>query len=810
MKPSRKLKHALFGRSISRDLTISLITIALLATSAISLYSYHRQTSKILLTLNEKADETISRIVNILAVPLWNLDHSSIALVGSTFVENDFVTRIKITDFRGAILFHKDKGEQLSETIKRTESILYNGQILGKAELALSLKSYSASLNRLLAVSILSTLAAVLVVALATGILLKIFIRKPLDALLRGADRVAKGEYSHAFEDIRQKELLDIIERFRVMSSEVESRETALNRINLELKRAEKKYHDIFMNAQEGIFQLSWSKGMLSANPAMARMLGYDTPEELIADVDETSKLYVKQEAQQEFRSLIAEQGSVKDYETQLFSRDGNHVWCIISAQTIRDDNSGEEYLEGSVFDITLRKKMEDELRHKAQHDPLTGLANRTVCLDRIQRALTRNSRRKSYHYSVVFVDLDRFKTINDSYGHNFGDKLLVEVSKRLLNCVRDLDTVSRIGGDEFLVLLEELESPRMAIQVVNRIRKELNQPTIINDREVHLSASIGIVLDAHGETQPKEIIHQANIAMRRAKKSGKDRIKVFTPRMMDRAILLLTLENDMDLAIARNQFFLEFQPIISIKNGVSLHGFEALVRWNHPTKGVLSPMDFIPLAEETGKIVDLGSLVLNQACKTLAAWREEIPEARNLSLSVNVSGRQFIQTDLVPKVKKTLQDTGVPPESLRLEVTETAIMDNSKAVVDKLTQFRNAGIGISVDDFGTGYSSMSYLQRLPLDTLKIDLSFVREMDEAQENLEIVMTIINLAHSLGLEVVAEGVEKTEQHEILSQLGCEYLQGYLYSKPQPEEKARETIMRLAEGDSYFNIGLTKKS
>ncbi len=738
-------------------------------------------------------------------MPLWNLDHSSIKLVASTFAENDFVKHIRITDFRGTRLFEKDKKDLASLTIQRSKEIIYNGQVIGRAELILSMKTYSASLNKLLAVSILSTLAAVLVVSLATGILLKIFIRKPLNALLRGADRVAKGEYSHSFDDIRQKELLEIIERFKVMSSEVESREKALSRMNLELKRAEKKYHDIFMNAMEGIFQLSWSRGIISANPSLALMLGYDSPEELIQSVRNPIKLYVDQQDHQKFRDLLEKNKSVKDFETQLFSKNGNKVWCLISAQTISDENSGEEYLEGSIFDINLRKKMEDELRHKAQHDPLTGLTNRTVCLDRIQGALKRNTRRTNYHYAVIFVDLDRFKTINDSYGHNFGDKLLVEVSKRLLSCVRSLDTVSRIGGDEFLLLLEELESPRMAIQVVNRIRKELRHPAVISEREVQLSASIGIVLDAHSENKPEELIHQANIAMRRAKKSGKDRIKVFTPRMMDRAILLLTLENDMDRAIAQSQFFLEFHPIISNKNGSGLHGFEALVRWNHPTKGILPPMDFIPLAEETGKIVDLGALVLKQACRTLAKWRAELPEAQDISISVNVSGRQFIQTDLVSRVKNILQSTGVPPECLRLEVTETAIMDNSESVVDKLKQFRNAGIRISVDDFGTGYSSMSYLQQLPLDTLKIDLSFVRQMDESPENMEIVMTIINLAHSLGLDVVAEGVEKHEQHQALSQLGCEYLQGYLYSKPQNEEKARNTILNIAQGGSVFNMG-----
>ena len=439
-------------------------------------------------------------------------------------------------------------------------------------------------------------------------------------------------------------------------------------------------------------------------------------------------------------------------------------------------------------LDISGRKRLEEQLRHQALHDPLTGLANRTLCLDRIRQAIERTKRRPGYTYAVLFVDLDRFKVVNDSMGHKFGDVLLVETAARLQECVRDLDTVSRLGGDEFVLILEELESPRRAVQVARRVRQALNREYELGQRSMRLSASIGMVLDTRLYRAPEDVLQNANLAMHKAKDMGRDRFKVFTHRMLDAAVQRLNLESGLRRAIAEDELFLVFQPMVRLGREVSLYGFETLVRWRRQDGTIVGPAEFIPLAEESGIINELGLWVLRQACRTYVEWCSRHPEVARLALSVNLSGRQFAQPDLVGQVRRVLQETGMPPERLKLEITETALMENAARAVERLLALRDLGIRLSVDDFGTGYSNLIYLQQLPLDHLKIDLSFVQGMDVNKENVEIVKAVISLAHTLGLEVVAEGVERPRHHEILTLLDCEYGQGYLYSPPLLEEEA----------------------
>ncbi|MCM0754639.1 EAL domain-containing protein [Desulfovibrio aminophilus] len=447
--------------------------------------------------------------------------------------------------------------------------------------------------------------------------------------------------------------------------------------------------------------------------------------------------------------------------------------------------------------DISARKRLEEQLRHQALHDPLTGLANRTLCLDRIRQAVERSRRRPGYNFAVIFVDLDRFKLVNDSMGHKFGDTLLVETGSRLLECVRDLDTVARLGGDEFVLVLEELEAPRRAIQVVRRVREVLGREFQLGQRVVQLTASIGVVVDTRHYRAPEDVLQNANLAMHRAKEMGRDRFKVFTNRMLDAAVHRLNLESGLQRALAESQLFLVFQPIVRLGRDYGLYGFEALVRWRHPDRGVVGPSEFIPIAEESGLIVELGLWVLRAACRTFAQWLGSVREASELTLSVNLSGRQFAQADLVNSIRRVLQETGMPANQLKLEITETALMENASRAAERLQALRDLGIRLSVDDFGTGYSNMIYLQQLPLDLLKIDLSFIQKMDVNRENVEIVKAIISLAHTLGLEVVAEGVERSRHHEILGLLDCEFGQGYLYSPPLAEPDARTFIREFRD-------------
>jgi len=434
--------------------------------------------------------------------------------------------------------------------------------------------------------------------------------------------------------------------------------------------------------------------------------------------------------------------------------------------------------LENTVAEL---KKSQDALHHNSLHDALTGLPNRRYLLERIGQALIRAQRREAYFFGLICIDIDRFKLINESYGHSFGDQLLVEFKNRLLQCLRPLDTLSRLGSDEFLLLLEELSAPRDAVTTAKRIRLALSAPFHIDGKALQISASFGILVSPADFDQPEDVIRSATIAMYKAKEGGRDRFKVFHHRMLTQAMELMTLETDLRRAVVENEFFLHFQPILRLADK-QLVGVEALVRWNHPQRGMVMPGSFIHLAEDTGLIVNLGRIVFQEACIALASWLERDLLPPGFRISVNISGRQFRQPDLVEFMRRTLESWQVPANRIKAEITETVIMENAPGAVDKLNKLKELGITLSIDDFGTGYSSMSYLQRFPLDNLKIDLSFVRMMDVAPENIEIVKAIINLAHNLGLEVVAEGVETVLQEQTLMGLRCDYAQGFLYSKP----------------------------
>uniref|UniRef100_I2PXF5 PAS domain S-box/diguanylate cyclase (GGDEF) domain-containing protein n=1 Tax=Desulfovibrio sp. U5L TaxID=596152 RepID=I2PXF5_9BACT len=434
----------------------------------------------------------------------------------------------------------------------------------------------------------------------------------------------------------------------------------------------------------------------------------------------------------------------------------------------------------GLVSDITDRKQLENQLAHMAFHDPLTGLPNRSLCLDRIRQAIERSKRRENYQYAVIFLDLDRFKVINDSLGHHMGDRLLEGVSRRLRDCVRGLDTVARLGGDEFVVLLEETGSNREIIRIVKRIRTAVSDVFDLCDHDIHVTCSMGIVISPALYDKPEELLRNANIALHRAKGQGRNRFKVFNTRMLEDAIRLMDLENDLRLALKRGEFFLDYQPILALRSR-RLSGFEALVRWRRPGKGVASPMEFIPVAEDTGLIVPLGLWVLREACATMADWQKRFPEAERLSMSVNLSAKQLAQPTMVEEVERILRATGLDPRTLKLEITESVIMDNPEMSILRLKRLKELGVRLSVDDFGTGYSSLSYLQRFPIDTLKVDRSFVSDI-ETSENRKIVGAVVALAHSLGLDVVAEGVELETQSDVLEGFSCEAGQGFLFSRP----------------------------
>jgi diguanylate cyclase (GGDEF)-like protein len=441
--------------------------------------------------------------------------------------------------------------------------------------------------------------------------------------------------------------------------------------------------------------------------------------------------------------------------------------------------------------EIAQHKQTQQLLLAQALHDALTGLPNRTLFMEHLQKALQRSYRNQDYLFAVLFIDLDRFKIINDSWGHAVGDQLLIAIAKILKGCSRDVDTVARLSGDEFTILLEDLQDFQDAIAIAERVLDQLTSPIHLQERKVFSGASIGIVLGSTNYQNGIELLRDADIAMYRAKALGKGRYAVFDQEMYAQTIHLSQLETDLRLAIERQEFVLNYQPIVSLKTR-QITGFEVLLRWQHPQTGLISPSDFIAIAEDTGLIVPIGEWVLHEACRQLRIWQSKFPHASSLHLSINLSSRQIQQFDFVEKLAQILTDTGLNGENLRLELTETMLMDRGEKTIELLSQIKEQNIQLSIDDFGTGYSSLSYLHRFPIDTLKIDRSFVSLINAEGENCEIVKTIITLAHSLGMKAIAEGVEMPHQVTHLSRLGCEAAQGYFFSKPLNLQLAESII------------------
>ncbi|OGR40382.1 MAG: hypothetical protein A2051_11935 [Desulfovibrionales bacterium GWA2_65_9] len=441
------------------------------------------------------------------------------------------------------------------------------------------------------------------------------------------------------------------------------------------------------------------------------------------------------------------------------------------------------------VEDITARRQAEETLHERTFQDPLTGLANRALFLNRLDQAMERSRRRLNYLYAVVFLDLDSFKPINSSLGYASGDKVLCTVAERIQSIARGLDTVSRCGPDEFALILEELKTPGEALRVARRIGQELRKTLEMDGHMLHFTASMGVVLGPAEYAQPEELLQDAALAMEHARALGGGKIKVFKWAMRKRAQYALTVHQSLHNALEREEFRLHYQPIFTLADN-SLAGFEALIRWQVADR-LVPPNDFIPHAEQTGLIVPIGSWALMEACREAARWERDFALPKNFSIAVNLSAKQFAQPDLLRHLARALDETGLDPSRLKVEITETLVMQNPESMVHKLRGLREMGTKVSIDDFGTGYSSLAYLQRFPINTLKVDRSFVSDMD-AFENLVIVRTIVSLAHNLGLDVVAEGIETERQRDFLADLSCECGQGYLFSRPLPQDRALEML------------------
>jgi Amt family ammonium transporter len=683
---------------------------------------------------------------------------------------------------------------------------------------------------------------------------------------------------------------------------------------------AQARYRRIFDNAVEGIFLTTPDGRYLDVNPALASIYGFATSDALITHFkDIKHQLYVEPKRRDQFIRLLERDKRVIGFESQVRKRDGEVIWITENARAVYDGDGGISYYEGTVMDITDRKRAENDLEiqrayfsqlfanspqaiviidtrrnvvncnagfeqlfgyravdiigfgmralivpdelqvecenmrnvildgrtvqgetsrrhrngtlipvdmigfpvrvgtaingivyiyqdiserksfeaqitHQAFHDALTGLPNRTLFGERLERALERSRRRPELFYAVLMIDLNKFKAINDSLGHPVGDQLLIEVGKRLTSCVRTVDTVARLGGDEFAIILEEFPSRKELLKIARRTHSVLCEPLVLCGNDITPGASIGIVPRMADYTSAEDVLRDADIAMYRAKQLGKG-LMLFDQRMHQELVESINLEAELREVLATDGLTLHYQPIVTVDEE-QLQGFEALVRWDHPLRGMVPPDRFIPLAEETGLIVDLGKWVIAEACRTLKRWQETLPGTRHLTMSVNVSCRQFSKPGLVDHVMAVLHQHNLDPACLKIEVTESVLMHDLDRMVMELNRLRALGVRIAIDDFGTGYSSLAYLRRMPIDHLKIDRSFISGFAGTGENDQIVRSIITLARSLGLTVIAEGVENREQLERLRTLNCDQAQGFMFSRPVDERRAREQILRGA--------------
>lgn len=557
------------------------------------------------------------------------------------------------------------------------------------------------------------------------------------------------------------------------------------------IKESPERFRSAFDHAAIGMALVSPEGRWLQVNRSLCELLGYTERELMATD-------YLKVIHPNDHSAVMA---NIKDLmrgkipscqtETRYIHKQGHDVWALWSASLTRDGFTKSPHLIFQIQNITDRKQAEERLLHDAFHDALTSLPNRALLMDHLKLALARSERNEKTMFAVIYLDLDRFKVINDSLGHMIGDQLLVGIARRLENILRPGDTIARLGGDEFTILLEDIQDRNYVTQIAERIQTEISAPFSLSGREVFTTVSIGIAISSKDYKQTEDILRDADTAMYRAKALGKARYEVFDKGMHDQATQLLQVETDLRRALEREEFFVFYQPIMSLESG-ELRGFEALVRWRHPLRGFISPNEFIPVAEETGMIIQIGEYVLRESCRQMQKWQVVLPSDPPLFISVNLSVKQFAQPDLVEKVASILEETKLDAKHLKLEITESAVMENVEDATDLLTRLRALGLRISMDDFGTGYSSLSHLRRFPIDTLKIDRSFVTQMAEDDENAEIVRTIVGLAQNLGMDVVAEGVETPEQIATLKSLGCEYGQGYFFSKPLDFQRAEQYI------------------
>jgi diguanylate cyclase (GGDEF)-like protein/PAS domain S-box-containing protein len=569
-----------------------------------------------------------------------------------------------------------------------------------------------------------------------------------------------------------------------------ESLEQKIAERTRELRESEIKYRTIFENSGAATVIIEKDLTISLANSVFVNFSGFNRGEV------EFKKSFFDFLDDKSHRRILNSEGFLsneQNLECKFTNRERELKDILISIAPI----PGTDKNVASITDISKLKEAERQISHQAFHDNLTNLPNRSLFMEHLNMAIKRGKRRDDYNFAVLYLDIDRFKLVNDSLGHHVGDNLLVAFAERIQESLRESDTLARLGGDEFAILLEDMEQNNYANLVAERLQQELKRPFMVNGKEVFAPSSFGVVKDTKNYDLPEDIIRDADSAMYHAKEKGRSQYKVFDRKLHEKALHLLQRETDLRKAIHKKEFETHYQPIVSLKTR-SVVGFEALIRWNHPQLGLIYPGSFVSIAEETGLIIPITRLMVEEACRDLKIWQERIKDIQKLTMNVNISSRHFLQPGLLNDLKEVLNKIDLPPDHLKLEITETALMEDVEETVRLVNRMRDYGLQIVIDDFGTGYSSLSYLQRLPIDTLKVDRSFVSRIQNTPDgNRNIVEAIISLAHRLDMVVVAEGVETLEQYTILLDMNCQFGQGYLFSKPLTKPLVDELIDEMLD-------------
>ncbi len=571
---------------------------------------------------------------------------------------------------------------------------------------------------------------------------------------------------------------------------------SALRETEKRLHDCEERYALAAKGANDGLWSWDLDRDAMHLSPRWCALVGLE-PEERHASPEEWWRRIHPDDVERvraELDAHLSGKSETFEIEHRMVHNQGRYLWVLTRGEAVRDVHGAPARIAGSLTDITKQKLAEERLRHDALHDDLTGLPNRSMFMDHFGRVLERARRsEQTFQFAVLFLDFDRFKRINDSLGHLVGDQLLIAIARRLGSCVRPSDTVARLGGDEFAVLLERVAGVTGATRLAERVHQALREPFRVSGLEVFITASIGIAVASRTYERPEDILRDADTAMYRAKAAGKARHEVFDEAMHARAIEQLKLEVELGLAVKRKEFCLRYQPVVSLEDGRPV-GVEAFARWQHPNRGLLAPVSFLSVAEESGLIVDIGWWIFREACTQMKAWQDRFQSARSLAIHVNLSGKELFQPELPERIEAVLAETGLKPEHLVLDIPENVIMHKAESSVTILGQLKSLALRIHLDDFGTGYSSLGYLHRFQIDTLKIDHSFIRHLRSGGENWKTVRAIVSLAKNLGMDVIAEGVESEEQFEQLRKLRCKSAQGSFFEEPLTDDEMARFLSR----------------